>query len=96
METRIYKRDQVLAATFGILKQRLLLERLSSTPEAETHVLIMRQANEAALLAWLSNYPLLAFPCLFEEKASGAMECARRETQRFWDGLQAGAAARAA
>jgi hypothetical protein len=88
--------DTGLTASFVVLKQRLLLECLNQTPESETHALIMRQANEAALLAWLSGYPLLAFPCLFEERAAAATERARRQARVYWCGLGAETPARAA
>jgi hypothetical protein len=81
---------------FAILKQRLLLQRLNETPESETHALIMRQANEAALLAWLSSDPLLTFPCLFEEKAAAAIDQARREARLYWDDLRAETSVRVA
>jgi hypothetical protein len=81
---------------FVVLKHRLLLECLNQTPEPETHALIMRQANEAALLAWLSSYPLLAFPCLFEERAASATEQARRQARIYWNGLGKETRARAA
>jgi hypothetical protein len=73
---------------FGILKQRLLLLRLGETPESETHALIMRQADEAAFLACLTSYPLLTFPCLFEERAAAVTEQARRQARRYWQGLE--------
>ena len=73
---------------FGMLKQHLLLRRLNDTPESETHALIMRQADEAALLAWLTPFPLLTFPCLFEERAAQALEQARRLARRYWTGLE--------
>ena len=76
-----------MAAKFAVLKQRLLLERLNETPEAEIHILIMQQANEAAFRAWLSSYPLLTFPCLFEERAAAAAEQARRDAHRYWETL---------
>ena len=85
-----------VAARLTNLKTRLLLERLNETPEAETHALIMRQANEAALLAWLSSYPLLTFPCLFEERATVAIAQARRQARLYWQGLALDAPARAA
>jgi hypothetical protein len=66
----------------------LLLRRLNETPESETHALIMRQANEAAFLAWLTQYPLLTFPCLFEERAAAATEQARRQARLYWNGLE--------
>jgi len=72
---------------FEVLKQRLLHERLNRTPESETHALIMRQADLASFLAWLSRYPVLTFPCLFEERADAAVDLARREARRYWDSL---------
>ena len=85
-----------MASRFAILKQRLLLQRLNETQESETHALIMRQADEASLLAWLSSYPLLTFPCLFEERAEAAAEQARRQARVYWNGLEASTPARAA
>jgi hypothetical protein len=93
---RLDSPDHGVAARFGLLKQQLLLERLNQTPESELHALIMRQANEAAFLAWLSAYPLLAFPCLFEERAAAAAEQARRQAHQFWDSLEVEARAYAA
>ena len=84
-ETRL---DHGVATRFGILKQRLLLRQLNETPEFETHALIMRQADEAAFLAWLTLYPLLTFPCLFEERAEAATEQARRQARVYWNGLE--------
>ena len=83
-ETRL---DDWVATRFGILKQRLLLRRLNGTPEFETHALIMRQAYEAAFLACLTLYPLLTFPCLFEEMAVAATDQARRQARLYWNGL---------
>ena len=80
--------DHGVATQFGILKQRLLLRRLNETPESETHALIMRQADQAAFLACLTLYPLLTFPCLFEERAATATEQARREARLYWKGLE--------
>lgn len=85
-----------MAETFALLKQRLLLARLNETPEYETHALIMRQANEAALDAWLSSYPLLTFPCLFEERANAASAQARLQACLYWKDLRAETPARAA
>ena len=84
-----------LAARFDNLKTRLLLQRLNETPESETHASIIKQANEAALLAWLSGYPLLAFPCVFEERALAAAEHARRQARRYWTNLHPPAPAHA-
>ena len=58
-------RDSGVAARFGILKQRLMLRRLNETPEFEAHALIMKQADEAAFLAWRRPIRCLPFPvCL--------------------------------
>jgi len=76
-----------IAERLAVLKQRLLLERLNATPGSETHALIMLEANEAAALAWVSSYPLLIFPCLFEERATAATERARRQARLYWEGL---------
>jgi hypothetical protein len=48
----------------------------------------MQQADEAAFLACLTLYPLLTFPCLFEEKAAAATEQARRQARLYWQGLE--------
>jgi len=80
--------QQGLEARFAQLKHRLLLERLNGTPEPETHALIIQQANEAARIAWLSSYPLLWFPCLFEERAAAVAEEMRLEAYRYWNGLR--------
>jgi len=53
------------------LKNRLLREFLyEAGPEFNGYV--RRAANEAAALAWVTPYPLLVFPALFEEKAEAA------------------------
>ena len=66
----------------------LQMQRLNETAESEIHALIMRQADEAAFLAWLTLYPLLTFPCLFEERAAAATEQARRRARLYWNGLE--------
>ena len=90
------KLDNGVTTRFGILKQRLLLQRLNEAPDSATHALIIRQANEASFLAWLTSYPLLTFPCLFEERAAAATEQARRQARLYWNGLELQAPARAA
>jgi hypothetical protein len=92
-ETRL---DNGIARRFGVLRQRLLLQRLNEAPVSTTHALIMRQANEAAFLASLTSYPLLTFPCLFEERAATATEQARRQARLYWNGLEVELPARAA
>jgi len=88
--------DSGNAARFGNLKQRLLLQWLNDVPDSATHALIIRQANEAAFLAWLTSYPLLTFPCLFEERAAAATEQVRCQARLYWRSLALQATARAA
>jgi hypothetical protein len=44
-------------------------------------VRLRRAANEAAALAWMTSYPVLVFPVLFEEKARTSAAYARRQKQ---------------
>ncbi len=96
MSTETDHPERGVAERFTVVRQRLLLERLNATPDSETHALVMGEANEAALLAWCSDYPLLIFPCLFEERAAAAAEQARREARRYWALLEPENPARAA
>jgi hypothetical protein len=61
------------------LKNRLLVERLAETPESDINTRLRRAANDAAALAWVTNFPLLVFPTLFEEKALTALLQAKRQ-----------------
>src|SRR2546427_6907061 len=61
------------------LKKQLLLERLETATELEANGYLRRAANEAAALAWVTAYPLLLFPALFEEKADAALLQAERQ-----------------
>jgi hypothetical protein len=63
------------------LKAQLLGERLAGRPERELAVQLQRAASEAAALAWVTRYPLLVFPTLFEEKADAALLQAERQEQ---------------
>ena len=55
------------------LKNRLLQERLARINETELNVRLQRAANEAAAVAWMTTFPLLVFPALFEELAHAAV-----------------------
>ena len=66
---------------FERLRNRLLAERLSAVWAPEFNSQVRRAANEAAALAWLTPYPLLVFPALFDEKAAEALERAARQQQ---------------
>ena len=61
------------------LKNRLLREFLYEETEARAYGYVRRAANEAAALAWITRYPLLVFPALFEEKAEAARIQVRRQ-----------------
>jgi len=61
------------------LKNRLLLGFLNDLAEPGLIPYVRRAANEAAALAWVTPYPLLAFPGLFEEKAQTALLYAERQ-----------------
>jgi hypothetical protein len=61
------------------LKKELLGERLEEATEPRFNSYLRRAANEAAALAWVTPYPLLVFPALFEEKAEFALARADRQ-----------------
>ena len=63
------------------LKNELLTERLEEATEPRFNSYLRRAANEAAALAWVTPYPLLVFPALFEEKAELALARAVRQEQ---------------
>ena len=62
-----------------LLKERLLRARLTAVTEPEVNARLRRAANDAAALAWATQFPLLVFPALFEEKALDAAHTARRQ-----------------
>ncbi|HYG34899.1 MAG TPA: hypothetical protein VEC99_08955 [Clostridia bacterium] len=66
---------------FERLKNRLLEERLAETWGTGFTSNVRRAANEAAALAWITPYPLLVFPVLFEEKADAALRVAERQVE---------------
>ncbi|HMP81078.1 MAG TPA: hypothetical protein PKA41_00035 [Verrucomicrobiota bacterium] len=61
------------------LKNRLLQQRLGTTTAPELNARLRRAANEAAALAWITPFPLLMFPALFEEIAQTARVQAARQ-----------------
>lgn len=78
-ETRFTLRPELTAPFRAIqetelerLRGRLLQNLLTETPAAELNAPLHRAANEAAALAWLTPFPLLFLPVLFEEKAVDA------------------------
>ena len=61
------------------LKNRLLRLQLDELNEPEFNAYARRAANEAAALAWVTPYPLLVFPALFDEKIETALVYAERQ-----------------
>jgi len=72
-----------LESNFEQLKNRLLAERLADDERPELNVPLRRAANEAAALAWVTRYPLLVFPALFEEKTAAAVRQAERQARIY-------------
>ena len=68
---------------FERLKIRLLARQLESVEQPELSAPLRRAANEAAALAWVTFYPLLVFPALFEEKVGTALAQARRQARVY-------------
>lgn len=66
---------------FEALKGKLLAARLEEVWDAELNSHLRRAANEAAALAWVTPYPLLVFPVLFDEKANLALNHVERQTE---------------
>ena len=64
---------------FERLKDRLVTESLDTVWEPRLSSEVRRAANEAAVLARLTLYPLLVFPVLFEEKAQETLRKAARQ-----------------
>ena len=63
------------------IKTQLLSDRLETSREPQLDNPLRQAANEAAALAWVTRYPLLVFPVLFEEKAATALLRAARQEQ---------------
>lgn len=68
---------------FERLKNLLLDERLDTLADPTFNSYLRTAANEAAALAWVSPYPLLVFPTLFEEKADSALQLAEKQEEVF-------------
>jgi hypothetical protein len=65
------------------LKNRLLRDALEELNNPALNGAVRRAANEAAALAWVTPFPLLTFPTLFEEKtAIAVLQVARQVSVR--------------
>jgi hypothetical protein len=62
-----------LETRFEQLKDRLLREYLEKLADPGLNSRLRQAASRAAELAWVTCYPLLFFPALFEEKAGAIM-----------------------
>ena len=68
---------------FERLKDLLLAQQLAYAPVPGLSPALRRAANEAAALAWVTAYPLLVFPVLFEEKTAAAVRQAERQARIY-------------
>jgi len=66
---------------FERLKNVLLDERIEELLDPAFNSYVRNAANEAAALAWVTPYPLLVFPALFEEKAHSAVKLAEKQEE---------------
>jgi hypothetical protein len=64
---------------FERLKNALLNGRVEELLDPTFNNYVRNAANEAAALAWVTPYPLLVFPALFEEKADSALKLAEKQ-----------------
>jgi hypothetical protein len=63
------------------LKARLLRQLLEQTTDPAQNIALRRAANDAAALAWVTPYPTLVFPVLFDETAQTALLQCRRQAR---------------
>ena len=61
------------------LKEELLVQFLEDRTNRGFNAYVRRAADDAAALAWVTPYPLLVFPGLFEEKAEAALQQIERQ-----------------
>jgi hypothetical protein len=70
--------------TLAQLKSRLLRETLAAGPGEPLASFLRLAATEAEAQAWLSSFPLLTFPVLFEEKAREVRTYFARQERLRW------------
>jgi hypothetical protein len=71
-----------------LLRQKLLLEKLSEVEDFTAHSALMDEAHTAAQLARETGFPLLVFPCLFSERAATAEQALREGLRCYWSNLR--------
>ena len=62
------------------LKNRLLWELLANTKNPKLYAPLRRATNEAAALAWTTQFPLLVLPELLREKTDAARRYVERQS----------------
>jgi hypothetical protein len=72
-----------LETEFERLKTRLLAAQLETVEQPQLNAPLRRAANEAAALAWVTLFPLLVFPALFEEKTTAAIRQTERQARVY-------------
>lgn len=77
--TAAAQRRQRQAAQLAELKGRLLKEVLAEVDDSELVPAYQRAAGDAAAVAWLTPWPTLFFPALFEEKVEEARRYVARQ-----------------
>lgn len=73
------QRRQRQAAHLDELKNRYLEKALAGAVDRELYIPYQRAAVDAAAVAWLTPWPLLFFPALFEEKLDEARRYMARQ-----------------
>ncbi|HEY4416292.1 MAG TPA: hypothetical protein VGO57_11420 [Verrucomicrobiae bacterium] len=73
---------------FEQLKGQLLSEQLYLADEAELYAPVRRAANDAAAIAWATQFPLLVFPLLFEEKTETVVRQAKRQKRIYANSVE--------
>jgi len=68
-------------AEFATLQERLLENAFSHTETLSLYGAIRQAANEAAGLAWTTEFPLLVYPALFHEKTLAFKKREQRQQQ---------------
>ncbi len=77
-----------LETEFERLKDTLLAEQLYLADEAELYAPVRRAANEAGAIAWATQFPLLVFPILFEEKTETVVRQAKRQARIYANSVE--------
>jgi hypothetical protein len=67
------------AARLAALQRQLLAAATAGITDRETRACLRRAAQDAGALAWLSGFPLLTFPELFEEQKRIALSRLQRQ-----------------